>query len=84
MSEYEDDRLRVNCTVSAADLKKIEELAKRMEVSPTRMASLLLRAGLQDNETIIRIVTTDTAKRVKDGLEALMAKARKPRNKPSK
>jgi hypothetical protein len=55
-----------------------------MEVSPTRMASLLLRAGLQDNETIIRIVTTDTAKRVKDGLEALMSKARKPRNKPSK
>lgn len=83
MSEYEDDRLRMNCSVSAADLRKIEELAKRMEVSPTRMASMLLRAGLQDNETIIRIVTSDTVKRVTDGLAALAPKSRKAKPKGS-
>lgn len=83
MSDYEDDRLRMNCTVSAADLKKIEELAKRLEVSPTRMASMLLRAGLQDNETIIRIVTSDTVKRVQDGLAALVPKPRKAKPKGS-
>lgn len=66
-----DERVRVNCTVSEADWTTIQELAKRMEVSPTRMASLLLRAGLQDNETVIRIVSSDVVKRGTEGLKAI-------------
>lgn len=80
----EDDRLRLNCTITAAELRKIEELAKRLEVSPSRLGSMLLKAGLQDNETIIRLMTSDFAKRVQDGLAALAPKPRKAKPKGSK
>ena len=50
------DPMVVKCTIKAAEYEKIKTLAGRMGMSATRMASMLLQAGLEDNELTIRAV----------------------------
>lgn len=67
----------VKCTIEAAEYAKIESLAKRMGVSPTKMASMLLQVGLEDNEMTIRAVTF-IANKVRSVAESLSREQRKP------
>jgi len=66
------ERTRITVTVDCDKADTISELAKRMNTNTSRMASMLLEAGLNDHEWIIRIVSS----RVMQGLaDVLRGKA---------
>jgi hypothetical protein len=80
-----DEERAFKCTVSREAAEKIEGLAERMGLSPTRMASELLQAGLEDHEWIIRVVSsaagrraTEVAKSIEEAVRALAQQKRKP------
>jgi hypothetical protein len=53
-----DERNRVTVSLKPESWAKIQELAKRMKTNESRLAAMLLEAGLEDNEWMIRIVTS--------------------------
>jgi predicted transcriptional regulator len=82
----EDVERAFKCTVPSDVAARIEELAERMGMSSTRMASLLLEAGLEDEEFIIRAVSSVAGKRaialskaIAEAVRSLGSKKRKPR-----
>jgi hypothetical protein len=72
-----NDPVVVKCTIEAAEFEKIKDLAARMGHSPTRMASMLLQAGLEDNELTIKAVTF-IVKKMRAAAETVTGKNRKP------
>lgn len=56
------EKVRITVTVDKAASDKIAELAQRMGASHSKMASMLLEAGLSDHAWIIRIVTSKIVK----------------------
>lgn len=54
----EPKKIRITVTVDELTAETISELAQRMNCSQSKMASSLLEAGIEDNEWIIRFVTT--------------------------
>lgn len=63
-----EEKVRITVTVDRASADKIQELAGRMNTSHSRMASMLLEAGLENNEWIIRIVTSRVVKGLSEAL----------------
>jgi len=64
----DNDLVRITVTVDSETAAKISELAERMNASQSKMASWLLEAGLEDNERIIRIVTSRVTKGLRESL----------------
>ncbi|QEG36186.1 hypothetical protein [Bythopirellula goksoeyrii] len=58
----EPEKVRMTVTVDKELADRVAELAVRMGASQSRMASMLLEAGLQDQEWIVKFVTSKTAK----------------------
>jgi predicted transcriptional regulator len=61
-----EDKIRVQVIVDRSTAKRIEELAKVMNTSMSRMAAALLEAGIEDNEWIIKNVSAPV-RRLVDG-----------------
>ena len=74
MSES-NDGVRITVTVDQATASKINELAGRMNASPSKMASWLLEAGLEDNERVIRIVTSRVVSGLRSALTGIKKRA---------
>lgn len=64
----DEDRVRITVTVDAITAGKIEELAGRMNASQSRMASWLLEESIQDNEWIIKVVTSSVMQGLREAL----------------
>jgi hypothetical protein len=58
----DSEKVRITVTVDRAASEKIAELAQRMGASHSKMASMLLEAGLSDHAWIIKIVTSKIVK----------------------
>jgi hypothetical protein len=56
------EKVRITVTVDKEASDKIAELAHRMGASHSKMASMLLEAGLSDHAWIIKIVTSKIVK----------------------
>lgn len=74
----EPETIRFTVTIDKQIYQKIGELAERLGVSQAKMASMLLEAGVQDNEWVIRMVTS----RVADGLRDVFGMTRPGKRKP--
>lgn len=77
MSRERDTR-RLQVTVGTATGAKIEELALRLNVSESKMVELLLDAAIEDNEWIIRAVTSRWAKALREVLAPKKRASSKP------
>ena len=64
----ENQKVRITVTVDREAAAKIDELAARLNASQSRMASMLLQSGLEDNEWIIRLVTSRVVTGLRDAL----------------
>ncbi len=64
----DDDKVRITVTIDRRLAEKVTELAQRMNASQSKMASMLLEAGLEDNEAIIRLVTSRVVTGLRDAL----------------
>jgi hypothetical protein len=64
----EGEKVRITVTIDRRSAEKIAELSQRMKASQSRMASMLLEAGLEDNEAIIRFVTSRVVIGLRDAL----------------
>jgi len=64
MSKQEE--IRVQVPLSSDAVAKIDELAELMNVGRGRMVAMLLEAGIEDNEWIIRMVTSGYMKPVRE------------------
>lgn len=58
----EPEKVRITVSVDKLTAERVAELAVRMGASQSRMASMLLEAGLQDQEWIVKVVTSKLAK----------------------
>ncbi|MEX2215336.1 MAG: hypothetical protein WD768_14480 [Phycisphaeraceae bacterium] len=63
MSKHDDDNadegeIRVQVPVKADYLRRVDELATKMGVGRGRMIAMLLEAGVDDNDWMIKIVTS--------------------------
>ena len=74
----DQEEVRITVTVSKDSAEKIAELARRMNTSQSRMASMLLQAGLENEEWIIKVVTS----RVVSGLREALTGKKSPKKKP--
>jgi predicted DNA-binding protein len=54
----------ISVVLSDAQVRLIDELSNRMGQTRSRMVALLVEAGLEDNEMIIRFVTTPAMKKL--------------------
>ncbi len=54
----EEGEIRVQVPLHPDAVAKIDELADRMNVGRGRMAAMLLESGIEDNEWIIKMVTS--------------------------
>jgi hypothetical protein len=64
----DDDKVRITVTIDRRSAEKVAELAQRMNASQSKMASMLLEAGLEDHEWIIRLVTSRVVTGLRDAL----------------
>jgi len=64
----DEDKVRITVTIDRHSAEKIGELSQRMNASQSKMASMLLEAGLEDNEAIIRFVTSRVVTGLRDAL----------------
>ena len=78
-SMAEPETIRFTVTIDKTHYRTIGELAERMGVSQAKMAALLLEAGVQDNEWVIRMVTS----RVANGLREVFGASRSSKRKPN-
>lgn len=62
----EEGSVRVQVPLHPDAVAKIDELAERMNVGRGRMAAMLLEAGIEDNDWIIRMVTSGVMKPIAD------------------
>jgi len=62
------DKVRITVCIDRRSAEKIAELSQRMNTSQSRMASMLLEAGLEDNEAVIRFVTSRVMTGLRDAL----------------
>lgn len=62
------DKVRITVSIDRHSAEKIAELSQRMNTSQSRMASMLLEAGLEDNEAVIRFVTSRVVTGLRDAL----------------
>lgn len=76
MAEH-DASIRYQLTVKREIGEKINELASRMNLSQSKMVELLLDAAIEDNEWMIKLVTSRWAKIFADVLKPT-GKGRKP------
>ena len=67
--KQEAEQVRITVSIDKKSAAKIAELAERMNASQSKMASWLLEAGLEDNERIIRIVTSRITKGLAEALK---------------
>lgn len=65
---HDEDKVRITVTIDRHAAEKVSELSQRMNTSQSRMASMLLEAGLKDNEAIIRFVTSRVVTGLRDAL----------------
>jgi len=61
-----EGEIRVQVPLNADAVAKIDELADRMNVGRGRMAAMLLEAGIEENELLVKIVTSSVAKPLVD------------------
>ena len=59
-----DDKVQLTTVIERNLDTKISELGDRMGISKSAMAAMLLDAAVEDNETMIKIVTSRFAKRL--------------------
>ncbi len=62
------DKARIQVVVDKEVAEKITDLADRMRWSQSKMAAVLLEAAIEDNEWVIRVVTSPFAQRVASAL----------------
>lgn len=60
-----DERVRVQCFVSGENARRIDALAERLKMSRAEFLERLLDAGLEDNEWIIKAVTSPMVQGIK-------------------
>lgn len=72
MGKLADSKVMVHLCVSKDVDKRLAELAERMELSKAAFGGMLLDAGLEDNDFIIRAATHPAVKRV---MKAIRGKA---------
>ena len=63
------EEIRVQVPLSAATVAKVDELAELMNVGRGRMAAMLLEVGIEDNDWIIRAMTSGYMKPVRAMIE---------------
>ncbi len=63
-----DDKVRIQTIVDKKLGAKIDELAQRMRLSQSAMAAMLLEAAVQDNEWIIKVVSSNFARKLKSAV----------------
>lgn len=68
MAEREKKTVKLQVVVDQALAAKIGELAERMGASQSKMAYWLLEAAVDQNELIIKVVTSRFAKAVRETL----------------
>lgn len=61
--------IRVQVPLSVDTVRKIDELAARLKVGRGRMVAMLLEQGLEDNEWIIRFVTSGVMSPIREIVE---------------
>jgi len=66
----DEGTIRVQVPLNPDAVAKIDELAERMNVGRGRMAAMLLEAGIEDNDWIIRVVTSGVMKPITDVLKS--------------
>lgn len=64
MGKQADEKTMLHFQVSKKLDAKLSDLAKRMGISKASMCGMLMEAGMEDNEFIIRAVSHPFAKRV--------------------
>lgn len=72
-------QVRITVTVDEVAADKITELAKRMGASQSKMASMLLEAGLENEEWIIKVVTSRVVTGLREFLSGGKSSDRKPK-----
>jgi len=71
----ERESVKLQVTVDKELAQQIETLAQRMEVSVSKMSAMLLDAAVEDNEWIVRAVTSRFAKSIAEALGVSRKKA---------
>lgn len=67
--DAQGEEIRVSVPLTLDTVAKIDELAARLKVGRGRMVSLLVEQGIEDNEWIIRFVTSGVMRPVREIVE---------------
>jgi len=59
-----EDKARIQSVVDKKVIKKIDEFAARFEVSQSRMVAIMLEVVVENDEWLIKVVTSKFAKRL--------------------
>ena len=74
--DEQEKKVRITVTVDEQTAVKIAELAARMNASQSRMASWLLEAGVEDNEWVIKIVTSKVVSGLRETLSGICGRTK--------
>jgi metal-responsive CopG/Arc/MetJ family transcriptional regulator len=59
-----DDKARIQAVVSKELVEKIDHLAERFEVSQSKMVSIMLEACLENDEWLMKLMSSAAAKKI--------------------